>query len=236
MKPHEALENPNVRAFLRAIRLGEGTADDDGYRRIVGGGLCSDFRDHPRKAVWLPRYRLASTAAGAYQFLAGTWDEMRRAYLLPDFSPRSQDLAAVGLLIRRGALADVIAGRIDDAIMRCRLEWASLPGSPYGQRTEPLARVIAEYQAHGGRLLGSPPVLAGAPMPTDGQNALLGDPGKPGGPAAAPADPLDVTRADARELTKPENDDGNNAETQEPAPIDESRPVWIRGSGWVRRG
>ncbi len=31
----EALASPNVQAFLRAIRLGEGTSDANGYRRIA---------------------------------------------------------------------------------------------------------------------------------------------------------------------------------------------------------
>jgi len=44
----EALRSKNVLAFLRAIRLGEGTLDADGYRRIVGGELFGSFADHPR--------------------------------------------------------------------------------------------------------------------------------------------------------------------------------------------
>lgn len=150
MTPAEALQHPNVRAFLRAIRLGEGTSDEDGYRRIVGGELFDSFADHPRKRVWIERYKVYSSAAGAYQFIAGTWDEMRAKYGLPDFSPDSQDKAAVGLLIRRKALDDVIAGRIEQAIEKCRLEWASLPGSPYGQRTESMQRVLNEYASWGG--------------------------------------------------------------------------------------
>lgn len=151
-----ALRSPNVRAFLRAIRLGEGTADADGYRRIVGGELFDDFSDHPRKRVWIERYGVWSTAAGAYQFIASTWDEMRAKYGLPDFSPASQDRAAVGLLIRRKALDDVIAGRIEQAIEKCRLEWASLPGSPYGQRTESMQRVLDTYVAAGGSFVPAP--------------------------------------------------------------------------------
>ena len=33
-----AVNEPNVRAFLKAIRLGEGTSDELGYYRLVGGG------------------------------------------------------------------------------------------------------------------------------------------------------------------------------------------------------
>lgn len=214
MTPQEALEYVNVRAFLRAIRLGEGTADDDGYRRVVGGGHFADFADHPRKAVWIPRYRLTSTAAGAYQFLAGTWDEMRRQYRLPDFSPRSQDLGAVGLLIRRRALDDVLAGRIEDAVALCRLEWASLPGSPYGQRTESLDRVLGEYETHGGRFglsVRLPVSPAGA---TPSADPVLPPIVPPGRPEPAP-------------ITTPEN-------VAKGAPIEESEPVyeWQR-EGWL---
>lgn len=158
----EALRSPNVHAFLRAIRLGEGTLDPDGYRRIVGGDLFSDFGDHPRKRVWIERYQVWSTAAGAYQFIASTWDEMRAKYALRDFSPGEQDKAAIGLLIRRKALDDVIAGRIEGAIAKCRLEWASLPGSPYGQRTESMQRVLDVYIASGGSFVPAAPAPAEA--------------------------------------------------------------------------
>lgn len=157
MNPREYRDNPNVRAFLRAIRFGEGTSDADGYRRLVGGGEFGSFHDHPRERRYIERYKVWSTAAGAYQFIAGsTWDEMRKLYALPDFSPESQDLAAIGLIHRRGALQDVLAGRIESAIAKCAKEWASLPGSPYGQRTVALARVIQEYTTHGGQLEAAP--------------------------------------------------------------------------------
>lgn len=162
----DVLGNANVRAFLRAIRLGEGTADANGYRRIVGGALFESFADHPRRRVWIDAYKVWSTAAGAYQFLAGTWDEMRAKYALPDFSPASQDKAAVGLIIRRGALQDVLSGRIEDAIAKCAAEWASLPGSQYGQRTERLDRVLAEYTKHGGELAGQAPAPITESKPT----------------------------------------------------------------------
>lgn len=164
MTPEEALQNPNVTAFLHAIRLGEGTADELGYNRIVGGELFESFADHPRKRVRITGYNVWSTAAGAYQFLSSTWDDMARKYHLPDFSPHSQDLAAVGLIIRRKALNDVLAGRIPEAIDKCHDEWASLPGSQYGQRTESLAAVLAEYAKYGGVLASeSPTELAEAP-------------------------------------------------------------------------
>lgn len=125
------LNNRNVQALLAVIRRGEGTADEAGYRRIFGGQLFDSFADHPRVTVRKSGY--TSSAAGAYQMLASTWDETRRLMNLPDFSPRSQDLAALGRLAARGALEDVKAGRFDDAMRKIGREWASMPSSPYGQ-------------------------------------------------------------------------------------------------------
>jgi muramidase (phage lysozyme) len=142
------LQNGNVQAFLRVIRRGEGTADEAGYRRLFGGALFEGFADHPRKTVTKSGY--TSTAAGAYQFLAGTWDETKRVMGLRDFSPASQDLGAVGRIAARGALDDVIAGRLDAAIRKCAREWASLPGSPYGQPVISMATAAATYGGAGG--------------------------------------------------------------------------------------
>ncbi|WP_191240013.1 glycoside hydrolase family 24 protein [Pandoraea pnomenusa] len=133
-----AIADPNAQAFLTLIRTGEGTLGDVGYRTLFGGGTFNSFADHPN--IRVTRGSLTSTAAGAYQILYGTWLEMKAAYDLPDFSPASQDIAAIGLIKRRGALADVLAGRFDAAIAKCNKEWASLPGSPYGQPTLTLAR------------------------------------------------------------------------------------------------
>jgi muramidase (phage lysozyme) len=149
-------QHPNVSAFLHAIRLGEGTSDEEGYRRIVGGQLFDDFSRHPfdgtsRPLVYLAKYDVYSSAAGAYQIIRPTWRNLLRLYDFPDFSPQWQDAAAVGLIDGRRALDEVLEGKIEEAIAYCRLEWASLPGSPYGQRTEKIDTVLAEYQTYGGQ-------------------------------------------------------------------------------------
>lgn len=128
----DALQNQNVQAFLAVIRRGEGTADADGYRRLVGGALFDSYADHPRLRVFISRLGQSSTAAGAYQFLESTWDEVAGKLGLPDFSPTSQDIAAIERLRYRRALADVLAGRIDQALSKCSWEWASLPPYRYG--------------------------------------------------------------------------------------------------------
>jgi muramidase (phage lysozyme) len=142
----------NVQAFLKMIRAGEGTDGPNGYRMLFGGGLFDSFADHPRRSVTarLGGKPITSTAAGAYQFLSTTWDDCRRALGLTDFSPESQDRAAIYLIGRRRALDDVRAGRFESAVQKCAKEWASLPGSPYGQPVKTLAQARQVYESNGG--------------------------------------------------------------------------------------
>ena len=144
----------NVRAFLKAIRLGEGTLDDRGYHRMVGGEEFEDFSHHPNKRVYVPRYKVWSTAAGAYQFIHRTWRSVVELYDLPDFSPECQDEGAVALIEGRGALHNVIRGEFEEAIEKCSLEWASLPGhiDTDGQREASFNDVKAVYLDNGGTL------------------------------------------------------------------------------------
>lgn len=149
------VSNRNVRAVLAVIRRGEGTSGADGYRTLYGGGTFASFADHPRQAV--TKWGRTSTAAGAYQFLSSVWDETRQKMGLTDFTPASQDLAALGRIAARGVLADVLAGRLESAISGnggrghgLRWEWASLPGSPYGQGTISLATAQTVFGAAGG--------------------------------------------------------------------------------------
>jgi len=178
----DALQHPNVQAFLRMLRHGEGTAGDDGYRVMFGGGhlvgldgqpgTADDFADHPRQAITrkLGGKPITSTAAGAYQFLSKTWDGLVTQYGFADFSPMNQDLGAVALIAGRKALDDVIAGRFEDAVRKCNREWASLPGSPYGQPVVTMARARQEYEAHGGMY--APAVPATAAMLADFVNPV----------------------------------------------------------------
>ena len=147
---NDALQSTNMQAFLTLVRTGEGTLGPNGYRTLYGGRLFDGYADHPRIAVTAGGW--TSTAAGAYQILSKTWDGARAALGLTDFSPASQDAAAVWLIQRRGALGDVLAGRFDAAIAKCNKEWASLPGSPYGQPTLTLARAHAVLAANGADL------------------------------------------------------------------------------------
>jgi muramidase (phage lysozyme) len=148
----EEVQDQNTKAFLWTIRISEGTAGADGYRMLVGGSLFDSYADHPRVLIDLPNLGIKSSAAGAYQILRRTWDGVAGKLGLTDFSPESQDAAAIALIKQRGGWADMRAGRFASAIDKCRKEWASLPGAGYGQRENTLARLQSVYTTAGGYL------------------------------------------------------------------------------------
>lgn len=147
------------KAFLDMIAWSEGTdrpgqqkSKHHGYDVIVGGGLLTNFADHPRRVVNLPNLKIRSSAAGRYQFIQKTWDALKRALQLPDFGPESQDRAAIELLRECKALPLVDAGRFDEAVVAARKIWASLPGAGYGQRENKMSRLRAAFVEAGGHL------------------------------------------------------------------------------------
>lgn len=158
----------NVAAYLDLIAWSEGTAGrGDGYRICYGyRHTIRDLSDHPAVTGEWKGEKLSdamckgaglgpgcvSTAAGRYQLIRPTWLACKRALGLPDFSPTSQDAAAVYLIRQRGAIDDVRAGRVAEAVDKCRREWASLPGAGYGQGERKLSQLVAAYQDAGGVL------------------------------------------------------------------------------------
>jgi muramidase (phage lysozyme) len=138
----------NIRAFLIMIQYAEGTYGKDGYRKLYGGGFFNDYAKHPNTPV--TKWGITSTAAGAYQILSKTWLELQAKLKLPDFSPVSQDKAAIELIRRRKAFDDVVAGRFSEAIAKCKKEWASLPGAGYGQNEKSVTNLLAVIKASGG--------------------------------------------------------------------------------------
>jgi Muramidase (phage lambda lysozyme) len=148
--------NPQLHAFRNVLAYSEGTdkpgqrTANHGYDVIVGGGLFTDFSRHPRKLIRLPRYGISSTAAGRYQMIWPTWQALAKRLQLPDFSPDSQDRACDELLRECGAADLLDDGKFDQACYRANKIWASLPGSPYGQRTEKIATLRAIFKTAGG--------------------------------------------------------------------------------------
>lgn len=90
---------PWERGFLNAT-----SAEESGgsYTVVYGGHEITDFSDHPR--IFSPSPNGPSSAAGRYQITASTWDDLVATYgkgVLPDFSPESQDRAAILLARER---------------------------------------------------------------------------------------------------------------------------------------
>jgi muramidase (phage lysozyme) len=138
-------------AFLGTIAYSEGTdhprqkTRNKGYDVIVGGALFTDYSKHPGVMVSLPRLGIKSTAAGRYQILKKYADHYIEQLRLSDFGPASQDLIAWQLIGECGAKADVLAGRFESAIYKCRSRWASLPGAGYGQHEHSITNLRRVY-------------------------------------------------------------------------------------------
>lgn len=142
-------EQKNVSAFLAVIREVESGND---YMVIAGGDRFTDFTLHPFEAAPQRPRPAGTTASGAYQIILQTWKEMQMRYQLPDFSPASQDAAAVGLLIRRAAYSDVRAGRFTQAVSKLTREWEAFAKILAGQYPYSFADTQQLYLAAGGTL------------------------------------------------------------------------------------
>ncbi len=146
-----------VRAFIRMIRVGEGTSGKSGYEKLFGGqsfikDYSKNFDNHPN--IKIRRQGYISSAAGAYQVMAYTWNDkamirIREKLQIKDFTPESQDRFCIALLrykIRSNPLLTICDGKIEEAIKKCSTEWASLPTSPYGQPVKTMEESLKSYE------------------------------------------------------------------------------------------
>lgn len=159
----------NERAFLDAIGWAEGTmGQPEPYRVCYAySHTIQSFADHPyelgewggvvltaeqcRGAGLNPGCK--STAAGKYQITATTWRRLKPKLRLVDFSPASQDRAALELLHEVDALPRIRRGDLAGAVAAARRTWASLPGAGYaGQGMRTLGQVQTAYLNAGGSL------------------------------------------------------------------------------------
>lgn len=156
----------NVAAMQETISQAEGTAGrGDPYRVCYGyRHTINSFADHPAvTGEWngekLPDGMCAaagfgpgcvSTAAGKYQIKKSTWLGVKAKIGLTDFSPASQDAAAVELLSQRSALGPLTHGDFAGAVSAARKEWASLPGAGYSQGERSLAWLTDKFTQAGG--------------------------------------------------------------------------------------
>jgi muramidase (phage lysozyme) len=139
-----ARQNPGLYEGLKqAIAGAEGTilGGKPGYNVMFGGGRFQDFSRHPNRVVRSGGY--ASAAAGAYQFMPGTWQSVQKSLGLSDFGPQSQDIGMLkkvrDRLMSLGGLSAISKANTLTPEIQAALspEWASFPtatgSSHYGQ-------------------------------------------------------------------------------------------------------
>lgn len=152
--------SPEARALLDAIA---GSESAGRYDVMYGGGRFDPALGHPHQAVPIttgPNAGKTSSAAGRYQFLGSTWDDVAAQHGLSDFSPQSQDLGAWFLAADeykrdtgRDLQADLAAGRTEAVAPSLRDVWTSLPGGIEQGQTA---------NAFSGKIMNQPQPLLGA--------------------------------------------------------------------------
>jgi muramidase (phage lysozyme) len=158
-----ATPDTNIKAMLDLIAWAEG-AD---YNVSYTGQKFTDFADHPR-ALYTAN-GISSDAAGRYQFLSPTWDGLKSKLRLKDFSPQSQDRAAIELMKQCHGYGYAVRGDVAGFADRCWSQWASFHRSDGAkldkrQRSHPIAALEKRFnELRAGR--GTSPAIA-APLPT----------------------------------------------------------------------
>ena len=136
-----------TQVFLSLIAYSEGTGDR--YDLTYNHHVFRDFDRHPNIVIRGSPYY--SSAAGRYQFIWHTFTEMQKKCSgIPDFTPASQDNAAVCLLDSRKVNHTefhTTKGALLIEIKKIANVWASLPGSPYGQPTHSMDKLWKFYNA-----------------------------------------------------------------------------------------
>jgi muramidase (phage lysozyme) len=139
---HELANYPQLKAIGDLIGFAEG-AD---YNTLFGGGKFGSYDNHPNRRITKGKY--TSSASGKFQIMDFNWfgrgnaKGLKERLNLPDFSPKSQDVAMVQLIKDAGALVDVLSGNWASAIFKLRNVWASFPGNNYGQGGKSLQTLL----------------------------------------------------------------------------------------------
>jgi peptidoglycan hydrolase-like protein with peptidoglycan-binding domain len=135
-------QTPEVRAYLDLV------AWKEVHQSLNADGSPSGYRERngvPGSRGLMPESAIADNGklptdelrynVGRYQMKNVDVEHMRKAYdsKIDDFSPESQDRIAVAKMKYRGVMQELQEGDIRGAIKKGGQEWASLPGSPYGQ-------------------------------------------------------------------------------------------------------
>lgn len=135
--------DPHIRALMRTISASESNVSRP-YSVMYGGEYVEDLSRHPDRCVTIvngPNLGNCTTAAGRYQFLTTTWENMARRYhphpsqfLFWDsysFEPEYQDAVVYAWLRDSDAwgadISDLLRqGRLDEVLQLLSGTWTSL--------------------------------------------------------------------------------------------------------------
>jgi len=114
----------NRQSWLDLISRAEGTwrNGERGYNVYYGGGTFDNTQNHPNKVIQPTQNSIPSSAAGAYQFMPGTWQGQGGGTMTPE----RQDEYAYRLGLDRGVDFDTAAINAENVALLAP-EWASLP-------------------------------------------------------------------------------------------------------------
>lgn len=165
----ELARKPEVRAMLDTIGFTEGTGLN--YGKVVNGEVIGqnkkdmgfdadlkpgaknvttlDMSKHPNVKVQVNK-DIVSSAAGRYQFLSKTWNNLSTSLGLTNFHATTQDIAAVQLMKDRNMIEPLLRGDLKTAVTRGSGEWASLPkadgtGAYKGQKARSFEAIEQKY-------------------------------------------------------------------------------------------
>lgn len=168
-----AVSDPKVRSFLDTIANVESGGR---YNVSVGGKTFNSYSKHPE--MFDPS--LGSDAAGRYQFISTTFNPIAKKLGLKDFSPQSQDIAAVQYLKDLGVLDDIQSGdprRIQTAIDMLKNKWTGLKRYKAGE-----ALKYYNQRLRSGGL----PAMPTLPSPPNRERVALTPPPSTSGPVVLP--------------------------------------------------
>ncbi|MCM1516208.1 MAG: glycoside hydrolase family 104 protein [Paraprevotella sp.] len=176
--------NPQVRMFLDLIATGEHSPQNRNRYDVAFGNNKINLDKHPNKMFG------SSSASGRYQFVKKTWNALADQLGLKDFGAKSQDVAAIALMQREGALKDIISGDPVSAVKKLAVkQWASLPGHEqmklnwsdvnkfYADRGIKLSNVPADYvkDARGRYMTAKATAPAAAPQKANEVNGIFAE-------------------------------------------------------------
>lgn len=163
----------NRQSWLNLISGAEGTRNPDGsrgYNIYYGGGTFDNTQSHPGKVIQPTQNSIPSSAAGAYQFMPGTWQGLGGGSMTPD----RQDEYAYQLGLGRGVDFDTAEINPQNVALLAP-EWASLPtaaGKSYypNQRAKDMSELY-KYAGTANAQQSSP--QQSAPQSEEGQDVQL---------------------------------------------------------------